>query len=74
MQAPKIFGRLIVSPRKRIAKAAVTITSSVEIIAVLAGPIRLSPAKRHMIPKIVENSAHRAIATQPDNAVGNSKP
>jgi len=66
IQAPKIFARLIVSPRIRIAKAAATITSRVEIIAVLAESICLSPAKRHTIPKTVENRAHRAVATQPD--------
>jgi hypothetical protein len=74
IQAPKIFDRLIVSPRIRIAKAAATITSRVEIIAAFAGSIRLSPAKRHTIPKTVENRAHRIIAVQPDNADGNSKP
>ena len=73
-QAPTIFDKLIVSPRMRIAKAAATITSSVEIIAVLAGSIRLSPSYRHTIPKTVENSAHSIIAVQPDNAVGNLKP
>jgi len=44
IQAPKIFERLIVSPRIRIAKAAATITSRVEIIAVFAGSTRLSPS------------------------------
>jgi hypothetical protein len=49
IQAPMIFDRLMVSPRIRIAKAAATITSRVEILQ--NKPHRLEPVKPTTDPR-----------------------